>query len=399
MSGAGSGVRAAAIIVAGGRGVRVGGTVPKQFRRVGGRTILEHALLPFARSALVGELVVVLPPDAPAAAPDALRAIDPAVRFAAGGARRQDSVAAGLARVSSSADIVVVHDGARPFCSPALIARTIEAAAECGAAVPVVEASDTVKDVREEGDALFVRATLPRERVRLAQTPQAFRREVLAAAVALGRAGVDATDEAALAERSGHPVRAVAGERRNVKVTTPDDLVWAGAVASAAPEGAATPRVGFGYDTHRLVEGRPLVLGGVRIPHARGLAGHSDADAVCHAVTDALLGAAAAGDIGRHFPDTDPRWRGAASVDLLASVVALVRGRGFSVGNVDVVVIAERPKLAPHVPGMRERLAAVLDVDPDRISVKAKTAEGLDAVGRGEGVAVHAVALLMDRGR
>ncbi len=391
-------MRVAVIVAAGGRGVRVGGEVPKQFRRIGGRTVLEHAVLPFVRSERIGEVVVVLPPDAPGEPAAALRALDPELRIAAGGRRRQDSVAAGLVQVSAAAEIVLVHDGARPFCSAGLIARTIEAAAACGAAIPVLEASDTVKEVGPEGNALLVRATLPRERVRLAQTPQAFRREVLAAAVALGRAGADATDEATLAERAGHPVRAVPGDPENIKITTPEDLARAAARAGSSAAEMA-PRVGFGYDTHRLAEGRPMLLGGVLIPHPRGPVGHSDADAVCHAVTDALLGAAAAGDIGRHFPDTDPRWRDASSVELLARVVALVRGRGHAVGNVDVVVIAERPKLAPHVPAMRARLAAVLGVDVERVSVKAKTAEGLDAVGRGEAVAVHAVALLMGGGR
>ena len=386
-------MRVAAIVAAGGRGARVGGDVPKQFRRIGARTVLEHAVLPFARSERVAEVVVVLPPDPPGEVAAALRAIDPALRIAAGGARRQDSVAAGLSQVSPGADIVLVHDGARPFCSGGLIARTVDAAAEWGAAVPALAASDTVKEVRRDGEALFVRATLPRDRVRLAQTPQGFRREVLAAAVALGQAGADATDEAALAERAGHPVRIVAGEPGNIKITTPEDLTRAEARARAA----AVPRVGLGYDNHRLAEGRAMVLGGVVIPHPRGLVGHSDADAVCHAVTDALLGAAAAGDIGQHFPDTDPRWRGASSVELLARVAALVRDRGLTVGNVDVVVVAERPKLAPHVAAMRSALAAALDVDVGRVSVKAKTAEGLDAVGRGEGIAVHAIALLVDR--
>ena len=386
-------MRVAAIVAAGGRGARVGGEVPKQFRRIGARTVLEHAVLPFARSERVTEVVVVLPPDPPAEATAALRAIEPALRIAVGGARRQDSVAAGLSEVSAGTDVVLVHDGARPFCSDGLIARTVDAAAAWGAAVPALEASDTVKGVRREGDALFVRATLPRDRVRLAQTPQAFRREVLAAAVALGKAGADATDEAALAERAGHAVRIVAGEPGNIKITTPEDLTRAEARALSA----AVPRVGLGYDTHRLAEGRALVLGGVVVPHPRGLVGHSDADAVCHAVTDALLGAAAAGDIGQHFPDTDPRWRGASSVELLARVAALVRARGLAVGNVDVVVVAERPKLAPHVAAMRSTLAASLGVDVGRVSVKAKTGEGLDAVGRGEAVEVHAVALLMDR--
>lgn len=390
-------MRVAAIVTAAGRGARVGGDVPKQFRRIGGRTVLEHAVLPFVLSARVGEIVVVLPPDASGEPETALRTLDPGLKVAAGGPRRQDSVAAGLALVSARADVVLVHDAARPFCTAGLIARTVDAAAACGAAIPVLEPSDTVKDVHAEGDALFVRATLPRGRIRMAQTPQAFRREVLAAAVALGQSGVDATDEAGLAERAGHRVRVVAGDPGNIKITTPEDLARADAQMRGGTGGP--PRVGTGYDTHRLAEGRPLVLGGVTIPHPTGLVGHSDADAVCHAVTDALLGAAAAGDIGQHFPDTDPRWRGASSVDLLARVVALVRGRGFALGNVDVVVIAERPKLAPYIPAMRARLAAVLGLDVGRIGVKAKTAEGLDAAGRGEAVTVHAVALLMDGGR
>ena len=391
-------MRVAAIVAAGGRGSRVGGDVPKQFRRIGGRTVLEHAVLPFVRSERVGEVVVVLPPDPPREAAAALCALDPRLRIAVGGRRRQDSVAAGLSQVSAGADIVLVHDGARPFCSAGLIARTVDAAAAWGAAIPALESSDTVKEVRREGDALLVRETVPRERVRLAQTPQAFRREVLAAAVASGQAGADATDEAALAESAGHPVRIVPGDPGNVKITTPEDLDRAAARARRAA-GEAVPRVGFGYDSHRLAAGRPLVLGGVTIAHPLGLVGHSDADAVCHAVTDALLGAAAAGDIGQHFPDTDPRWRDASSLDLLARVVALVAGRGFAVGNVDIVVIAERPKLAPYVVAMRAKLAAVLGVDVERVGVKAKTGEGLDAVGRGEAVAVHAVALLTDQGR
>jgi 2-C-methyl-D-erythritol 2,4-cyclodiphosphate synthase len=203
------------------------------------------------------------------------------------------------------------------------------------------------------------------------------------------------TDEAALAERAGHAVRIVEGEAWNIKITTANDLVVAEAMSRGVPGGpAAVDRTGIGYDLHRLVEGRPLVLGGVTIPFDRGLLGHSDADAVCHAVTDALLGAASAGDIGRHFPDTDAAWKGASSVDLLARAAVVVRDRGFRAGNVDVIVIAERPKLGPYLDAMRANLGAALGIPVERVSVKGKTNEGVGEIGRGEAIAVHAVATI-----
>lgn len=390
-------VRVTAIIAAGGSGRRAGGAVPKQLRSIGGRTLLEHALAPFDRSARVGEIVVVLPAELAADPPSGLEAIETPLHVVAGGARRQDSVAAGLDAVPDGTAVVLVHDAARPFCTPALISRTIDAAAEAGAAVPAVRATDTVKKSAGAGGPPMVDETLPRERVYLAQTPQGFRMEVLRDAVRLGRSGIEATDEALLAERAGHPVRLVEGDPENVKITTPTDLERAaGRLARAGgPSGAA--RVGIGYDSHRTAAGRPLVLGGVHVPHDRGLAGHSDADAVCHAVTDAILGGAAAGDIGRHFPNTDPAWKDASSLDLLRTAAEVVREHGFAVGNVDVVVVAERPKLAPYAAAMGERVAAALGIDAAAVSIKAKTAEGLDAVGRGEAIAAHAVAMLVPR--
>jgi 2-C-methyl-D-erythritol 4-phosphate cytidylyltransferase/2-C-methyl-D-erythritol 2,4-cyclodiphosphate synthase len=315
------------------------------------------------------------------------------VRIVDGGTRRQDSVANGFRAASRRSDIVVIHDAARPFVTADLIARTIAAAAHSGAALAALRARDTVKRAGPvlEGGLPRVAETIPRESVYLAQTPQAFRAKILADALAFAE---DATDEAALAERAGHPVALVDGEETNIKITTPADLPIAEAIAKAA--GAAKPartgRAGTGYDSHRFVEGRPLILGGVTIPFDRGLAGHSDADALCHAITDAILGAAAAGDIGRHFPDTDPAWKGASSIDLLRRAVAVVRERGFEVGNVDATVIAERPKLAPYIDSMRESIAKAIGIDADRVSVKGKTSEGMDAAGRGEGVVVHAVA-------
>ncbi len=387
-----------AIIAAGGRGQRFGASVPKQILEVGGRAILERSVGAFVSHAGVTDIVVALPRDLFAAPPAYLTGASKPLRVVAGGVRRQDSVAAAFAVVPTQAEVVVVHDAARPFVTGALISRTIAAAAESGAALAALEARDTVKAVADG----VVRATLDRRTIFLAQTPQAFRRDVLREALALSG---DATDEAALAEQAGHAVRIVAGEPSNIKITTPEDLAIAEAIAKeregdAEREGfsrakpARTGRAGLGYDLHRLVEGRPLILGGVTIPFEKGLAGHSDADAICHAVTDAILGAAGAGDIGRHFPDTDSKWKGASSIELLRKAVEIVRAQGLAVGNVDATVILERPKLAPHVDAMRAKLADVLGVTIDRVSIKGKTNEGVGELGRGEAIAVHAIALV-----
>lgn len=378
-----------AIIAAAGQGRRFGAAVPKQLLELGGRSLVQRSVDAFDASPLVDEIVVTVPPELVGEAGFALAAASKPLRIVAGGARRQDSVANGFAAVGDRADLVVVHDAARPFVTVDLIARTIAAAAESGAAIAAVAARDTVK--RAAPDLRSVGETLPRETVFLAQTPQAFRRDVLRDAIA--RAGSDeATDEAALAERAGHAVRIVEGDPRNMKITTPDDLTVARALAGGPA--APAPRVGAGYDLHRLVEGRRLVLAGVEIPGGRGPLGHSDGDVVCHALTDAVLGAAAAGDIGRHFPDSDPAWKDAPGLDLLGRAVAIVGARGFRVDNVDVVVLLERPKIAPHLDEIRRRLAAALGVAADRVSVKGKTNEGVDAVGRGEAMAAHAVALV-----
>jgi len=318
------------------------------------------------------------------------------LRVVAGGERRQDSVAAGFAAVDPRCGVVVIHDAARPFVNAATISRVLEAADDSGAAIAALPVSDTVKEAAA-GERPLVRRTIPRESVWLAQTPQAFARRVLADAIELGRAGASGTDEAALAEQAGHSVRLVEGDAANVKITTPADLAAARARLEprSPPDASARVRVGTGYDSHRFVEGRTLRLGGVEIPHELGLAGHSDADALCHAITDAVLGAAALGDIGRHFPDTDARWRGADSLHLLDRAVALVRAAGYRIGNVDAVVVAERPALAPHVERIRARLAAALGVDASAVSVKGKTNEGMGETGRGEGLVVHAVAMLV----
>jgi 2-C-methyl-D-erythritol 4-phosphate cytidylyltransferase / 2-C-methyl-D-erythritol 2,4-cyclodiphosphate synthase len=381
-----------AIVAAGGRGRRFGAPVPKQFLCIAGRPILQWSVEALLRSPQVAELVVAVPAEVLADLPRYLRA--GRVSVVEGGERRQDSVANAFDAASTAAEVVLVHDAARPFVDEGTIARAVAAAAESGAAIAALSASDTVKWT---ADGRFIDRTLPRDAIFLAQTPQAFRREVLAEAIALGRAGTEATDEAALAEQAGHRVRLVEGSRRNIKVTTPDDLLIAEAFVAEQARGEGVVRVGSGYDLHRLVEGRPLILGGVTVPFDRGLAGHSDADVLAHAITDAILGAAALGDIGQHYPDTDPRWKGASSLVLLAESAARVRAQGYEIVNVDATVIAERPKLGPHRSSIVECLARALAVPTEAVSVKAKTNEGQDATGRGEAIAAHAVALITKR--
>lgn len=386
--------RVSAIVAAGGAGVRLGAGQPKQFLSLDGRSMLEMSVAALATHPEIDEVVVALPAahlDPPPAY--LTRSWPCAVRVVEGGARRQDSVAKAFAATDPASTVVLVHDAARPFASPALVSRMIAAGAECGAAIPAVGATDTVKVGAAEGVRTWVTATVPRQDVYLAQTPQAFTRAVLAAAIGAGAAGDVATDEAGLVERMGGKVALVPGEAANVKITTADDL------AGARARTPVVPRIGTGYDLHRLVAGRPLILGGVRIPFELGLDGHSDADIVCHAVTDAVLGAAALGDIGRLFPDTEAAWKDADSVALLRQAMTRVHEAGYRVGNVDVTVIAQRPKLLPHVPAMRETLASALGVGIDAVSVKGKTNELVDSMGRGESMACHAVALLLAASR
>jgi 2-C-methyl-D-erythritol 4-phosphate cytidylyltransferase/2-C-methyl-D-erythritol 2,4-cyclodiphosphate synthase len=389
----------AAIIAAGGRGLRMGRALPKQYLNVGGQTILERSLAAFDRHQQVQELIVVVPPEALDSAEFVKPETSKPVRFVAGGPRRQDSVANGVDALSAEAQVVLVHDAARPMVSAELISRTIAAAASAGAAIAAVPIHDTVKQVTLEGGVGFIEKTLPRETLFLAQTPQGFRRDVLDAVVAMGREAADATDEASLAERAGYRVQVVPGDVDNLKITTEADLARAEGivkqVVDESSKASAMMRIGLGYDLHVLVEGRPLILGGVLIPYERGLMGHSDADAVSHAVTDAVLGAANIGDIGKLFPDTDQAWKNANSLRLLADAWTRVQAAGFTLGNLDIVVIAQQPKIGPHADAIRESLARVLDVTPAQISIKGKTNERVDAVGRGEAIAVHAVALLV----
>lgn len=394
----------AAIIVAAGQGERAGAAQPKQFVDLGGgRTMLDLTIAAFRDTPGVSDVIVAVPSGflQRVAVRDGLRVVE-------GGQRRQDSMAKAFAQVAAEADIVLVHDAARPYVSGRLIADTIDAAARFGAAIAALPVSDTVKRATAGAGQRRVRETLPRDEIFLAQTPQGFRRDILAQAIAAA-ASLDVTDEAMLAERAGIPVHIVAGDAANVKVTTPEDLERlkrecassARALHSdprrAGPDDGGARgimRIGTGYDLHRLVAGRPLILAGVPIPFDLGLQGHSDADIVCHAITDAVLGAAALGDIGRMFPDTDPKWKDADSLELLRGALAVVRDAGFAVANVDVTIIAERPKLLPYLDQMRANLAAALGIAVDAVSIKGKTNEKVDATGRGEAMACHAVALI-----
>jgi 2-C-methyl-D-erythritol 4-phosphate cytidylyltransferase/2-C-methyl-D-erythritol 2,4-cyclodiphosphate synthase len=289
-----------------------------------------------------------------------------------------------FAVVTPEADVVLVHDAARPYVSQRIIRDTIAAAAEHGAAIVAVPVRDTVKRTGVVGAHRMVRETLPRDEIYLAQTPQGFRRDLLQQAI-VAASSTEVTDEAMLLERAGIPVHIVEGEAGNSKITTPEDLMNARGTSI---------RIGTGYDLHRLVDGRSLILAGVHIPFERGLDGHSDADIVCHAVTDAILGAAALGDIGRLFPDTDPRWKDADSIQLLIGAVEVVTRAQYKISNVDVTVIAQRPKLLPYLDEMRTKLAAALQIPADAVSIKGKTNEKVDATGRGEAMACHAVALI-----
>ncbi len=369
------------IVVAGGSGRRFGGR--KQYQTLGSQRVLDWSV---AAARAAGEGVVVVVP-----ADDAARE-----HGVAGGATRAESVRAGLAQVPAAATIVCVHDGARPFADAAVFRRVIAAvAAGADGAIPGVPVTDTIKQVDATG---AVAHTPDRSSLTAVQTPQAFRATVLRSAhAANGPLRDSATDDAALVEAAGGRIVVVAGDPANRKITDLDDLAWARRRVQPAQEPAMqvpTIRVGQGFDIHRFSDDptRPLVLGGVVFEGSRGLHGHSDADAAAHAVTDALLGAAGLGDIGEHFPDTDPQWKGADSLQLLRHAAALVREAGFSVGNVDCSVVCEAPKLAPHRATMQQRLSEAAGAP---VTVKGRRAEGLGALGRQEGIAVWAVAVIV----
>lgn len=381
----------AALIVAAGTGTRFGSALPKVFVPLGGIPLLSWSLRAFGNHPQISTVVVVVSEEyVPRAQELCAAEITLPWQVVAGGSERRASVCNGLRALSEfTPDIVAIHDGARPLVSAEVISDSLAVAKRCGAALATVGIVDTVKQVAPDRR---ITATLDRSQLQLAQTPQTFRYELIRRAHEQADAeGWAVTDDAMLVERLGHPVHASRGDWRNLKITVPEDLLMAERLSAGAP---SSPRVGHGFDLHRFVEGRRLVLGGVEIPYAKGLLGHSDADAALHAIADALLGAAGLGDIGRHFPDTDPAYKDADSRKLLAQVAALVRAQGFAIANVDVTILAQAPKLAPHMPAMREATAATLNVVPDLINYKATTTEKLGPIGEGLALAAEAVALL-----
>jgi 2-C-methyl-D-erythritol 4-phosphate cytidylyltransferase/2-C-methyl-D-erythritol 2,4-cyclodiphosphate synthase len=377
----------AAVVVAGGRGLRAGGDLPKQYRSLGNVPVLRQSLAIFANHAEIRWVQPVIHRDDGAlyaAAAHGLATLPPAF----GGATRQASVRAGLEALAAHRPaIVLVHDAARPFSSAALVSRAIAAAA-AGAAIPGVAMSDTIKEVDAAGHVV---RTLDRTALRGIQTPQAFGFDALLAAHreahAAGRE--DFTDDAALAEWAGMTVDVFAGEAGNVKLTTADDFAQAEAREFAA---LGDVRTGNGYDVHAFVEGDHVWLGGIRIAHDRGVTGHSDADVGLHALVDAILGALADGDIGAHFPPGDPQWRGASSDRFLQFAVERVRARGGRVMHLDLTVVCEAPKVGPHRDAMRARIAEIAGIAIDRVAVKATTSERLGFTGRREGIAAMATA-------
>jgi 2-C-methyl-D-erythritol 4-phosphate cytidylyltransferase / 2-C-methyl-D-erythritol 2,4-cyclodiphosphate synthase len=378
----------AAVVVAAGRGFRAGGEGPKQYREIGGEPVIRSSLKGLAGHPGVAMVQPVIHPDDTAlfrAAAAGLDVLEPVF----GGATRQASVRAGLEALRPRRpDLVLVHDAARPFASAALISRGIAAASACGAAIPALAIADTVKTVDPSG---VVTGTIERAQLRLVQTPQAFAFATLLEAHQRARAAgrEDFTDDAALAEWAGIKVGTFEGEAANVKLTTADDFVRAGVAELAA---LTDVRTGFGYDVHAFGAGDHVTLGGVRIAHMQGLSGHSDADVVLHALVDAILGALADGDIGVHFPPSDPQWRGASSDRFLAFAIERVRARKGRIAHLDVNVVCEAPRIGPHRDVMRMRIAEIAGIDLTRVAVKATTSEKLGFIGRSEGMAAFATA-------
>ena len=381
-----------AVIVAAGKSTRMGGGTSKVLEDLGGKPVLLCSFMTLAQSPWVGELCVVCREEDL----DQVRALlvgktRKPVAVVPGGQERQDSVLQGVEALSPELPYLLIHDGARPFVAPEMVEAVCKDAVAYGAATAAVPSKDTCKLSNGQG---FVESTPPRERLMAIQTPQAFEREMYLYALRKAQsAGVSYTDDCQLIEAAGGRVRLTLGDYKNIKLTTPEDRVTARAYLGEQKE-EKTMRIGSGYDVHRLVEGRKLILGGVDVPYERGLLGHSDADVLAHAITDALLGAAALGDIGKLFPDNDPPYEGADSLALLGRVCALLGEKGYSIGNIDATVIAQRPKLAPHIPQMRENLAKACGIALPQVSVKATTEEGLGFTGSGDGIAASAVCLL-----
>ena len=373
-------MNAYALLLCGGSGTRMGANENKTLLKIGGVPAIVRCFRAF-RGAVKGIVLVARAGEEPVFS-DVLVAYGCApLAIVPGGEDRQASALNGLRALPPDADIALIHDGARPFVTEEIIRRVIQSVEQCGSGVAAVPARDTIKRADRDG---IVLETLDRSELWQMQTPQGFFVKDLLAAHAAAQARY--TDDAALMEAAGHPVRLVPGSPDNIKLTSPEDLRMV--------NGMMTPRVGTGFDAHRLVEGRELWLGGVKIPYEKGLLGHSDADVALHALMDALLGAAAMGDIGKLFPDKDPQYKGISSILLLKEVGKRLKDVGFTVGNADVTIVCQAPKLAPYIPQMREAIANALSIPAGQVSVKATTTEHMGYEGSGEGISAQAAAIL-----
>ncbi|MBI4376648.1 MAG: 2-C-methyl-D-erythritol 4-phosphate cytidylyltransferase [Elusimicrobia bacterium] len=382
-------MRSAAIIVAAGTGSRMGR--PKQFLALGDKTIVETSLDAFLQLPEIERVVLVLTAESlkehgPRLASERVKTIE-------GGETRLDSVRAGFGEIPDEIDVVAVHDGARPLVTPAIVRAVIEEAYESGAAIPAVPVKDTLKKVTNK--QLWISSTPARSSFWAAQTPQCYRREILEEALQKFPEERDATDESQLVEKAGHRVKIVPSSYENFKVTTPEDLVMAEAVMEERRGGRRRAAVGFGFDIHRLVEGRELWLAGIKIAHHKGLLGHSDGDAVLHAAGDAILGALGAGEIGLMFPPDNPKIKNIPSADIIAAVMAKLITAGGVLSHLDITLVAEEPRMSPHYEVFRQSLSRLFSVPPERINFKAKSHEGLESVGEGRAISCYAVATLL----
>ena len=391
-------MKTVAIIPAGGSGKRLKSPVAKQYMLLNHMPVLVRTLKIFQKANGIDEIILVIPEDDLVYARKKLidkYNLTKVTAIVGGGKERQDSVRKGLSAIAGGCHIVVIHDGVRPFVTEEMINQSVDAARIEGASSIGVKVKDTVK---QTGKGSLVEATLPRHNLWLTQTPQAFTFDILQKAY--DKATKDnyyGTDDASLVERIGVRVKMIEGSYENIKITTAEDLIVAEAFMNNKKSGEVNIRTGLGYDSHRFAKGRKLILGGVEIPSDQGLQGHSDADALIHAICDALLGAAGCGDIGRHFPDTDKAYKDISSLILLGHVSQIIEDKVIAINNIDATVIMEKPKLAPYTAAMVTNIARTLKISEVVVNIKAKTNEGMGFIGRNEGIAVFATALVTER--
>ena len=382
-------MKCAAILVAAGSGSRMGR--PKQFLPLAEKTHVEWTLAAFLQIEEIATIVLVLTPEN--VKQHGARLASERVKIVEGGETRMLSVRNGFKEVPEEIEVVAVHDGARPMVSTQIIRAVLDEAYESGAALPAVPIKDTLKKVTSK--QLWISSTPVRSSLWAAQTPQCYRRELLEDALRRFADDKNATDESQLVEKSGYKVKIVPSTYENFKITTPEDLTMAEALLDDRRGGRRRTAVGFGFDIHKLVEGRELWLAGCKIEHPKGLLGHSDGDAVLHAAGDAILGGLGAGEIGIMFPPDNPKIKNIPSSDIVAAVMAKLITAGGSLSHLDITLIAEQPKLKPHYEALKQSLSTLFSIPPERVNLKAKSNEGLDAIGRGEAIACHAVATLL----